>query len=70
MRVGEIVKLNGEEIQIIEGKNLMEFLQESKYDTKKIALELNGEIIPKATYGNVFLKNGDSIEVVSFVGGG
>jgi thiS: thiamine biosynthesis protein ThiS len=30
----------------------------------------NGEIVPKAEYSDTVLKNGDSIEIVSFVGGG
>ena len=35
-----------------------------------IAIEKNGEIAPKAKYGETLLAEGDSLEVVSFVGGG
>ena len=37
---------------------------------RRVAVEKNGEIVPKAEYSHTVLKNGDSVEVVSFVGGG
>lgn len=37
---------------------------------KRIAVECNGEIVPKSQYVNVMLKNGDQLEVVGAVGGG
>lgn len=43
---------------------------ELEYDFRTIAVELNEEIIPKATLDTVILKEGDVLEVVSFVGGG
>ena len=33
-------------------------------------MERNGEIVPKAAYGETILQDGDVIEVVNFVGGG
>ena len=36
----------------------------------RIAVEMNGAIIPKATYEQVTVTNDDTLEVVSFVGGG
>jgi len=48
----------------------MEYLSTTSYDSKRIAVERNGEIVPKGSYGTVELKKGDVIEVVSFVGGG
>lgn len=37
---------------------------------KRIAVECNGEIVPKSQYVNVMLKHGDQLEVVGAVGGG
>lgn len=48
----------------------MELLQKQNYRTERVAVELNGEIIPKAAFGQTVLKDGDQLEVVSFVGGG
>ena len=64
-----MVKVNGES-KDIEGKTIAEYLATTNYDMKRIATELNGDIVPKATYAETVLKDGDSIEIVSFVGGG
>ena len=64
-----MVKVNGTELDIV-GKTLTEYLATTNYDMKRIATELNGGIVPKATYADTVLKDGDSIEIVSFVGGG
>ncbi len=64
------MRVNGENIEITKETNLYEFLTEQGYNTLKIAVELNGDIVPKSNYKNVTLKNDDTIEVVSFVGGG
>ncbi len=64
-----MVKINGEEYRIA-GKTLAEYLATTTYDTKRIAVERNGEIVPKSQYGETVLMDGDSVEVVSFVGGG
>lgn len=36
----------------------------------RIAIERNGDIVPRATWSNVTLQSGDKLEVVQFVGGG
>lgn len=64
-----MVKINGEEWNVA-GKTIAEYLATTKYDPKRIAVECNGEIVPKAQYLSTVLQNGDSIEIVSFVGGG
>ena len=64
-----MVKVNGTELDIA-GKTLAEYLATTNYDMKRIATELNGDIVPKATYAETVLKDGDSIEIVNFVGGG
>ena len=37
---------------------------------QRIAVERNGEIVPRRTYGETVLQDGDVLEIVSFVGGG
>ena len=64
-----MVKVNGTALDI-SGKTLAEYLATTTYDMKRIATELNGDIVPKATYAQTVLKDGDNIEIVSFVGGG
>uniref|UniRef100_UPI00405772BE sulfur carrier protein ThiS n=1 Tax=Agathobacter sp. TaxID=2021311 RepID=UPI00405772BE len=64
-----MVKINGEEMNVA-GKTIAEFLAATKCDQNRIAIERNGDIVPKAQYSDTVLKDGDSVEVVSFVGGG
>ena len=64
-----MVKVNGQDTEAQE-KTIAEYRKTANYDQKRIAVELNGEIVPKAQYANTLLKNGDCLEVVSFVGGG
>lgn len=64
-----MVKVNGESLDIA-GITITEYLATTDYDPKRIAVERNGDIVPKAQYSETILMDGDSIEVVSFVGGG
>ena len=64
-----MVKISGQDI-CADGKTLAEYLDSTDYDCRRIAVERNGEIVPKAQYGEVILADGDVVEVVSFVGGG
>lgn len=64
-----MVKINGENLNAA-GKTLAEYLAATNYDPNRIAVECNGDIVPKIQYGETVLKDGDNVEVVSFVGGG
>lgn len=64
-----MVKVNGTELDVA-GKTVAEFLSTTNYDPKRIAVERNGDIVFKSQYAETVLKDGDSLEVVSFVGGG
>ena len=64
-----MVKVNGVEMDIA-GKTVAEYLSATNYDPKRIAVERNGDIVVKSQYTETVLMDGDSLEVVSFVGGG
>ncbi len=64
-----MVKINGNEVNAA-GITLTDYLAGAGYDEKRVAVELNGDIVPKARYKETILNDGDSVEVVSFVGGG
>ena len=64
-----MVKINGEKLNIA-GKTVAQYLLTTSYDPKRIAVERNGDIVPKAQYGQTVLQDGDRVEIVSFVGGG
>lgn len=65
-----MITLNGTQISDFEGKTAEELIISKGYRTNLIAVEYNGEILPKDKYSQTILKENDSIEVVSFVGGG
>ncbi len=64
-----MVKINGEFLPV-DGKTLAEYLETTSFDPVIIAVERNEEIVPKSAYNKVILKDGDILEIVSFVGGG
>ena len=64
-----MVKINGEELNIA-GKTIAEYLATANFDPKRIAVERNGDIVPKAKYSETVLQDGDNVEIVGFVGGG
>ncbi|MDD6043847.1 MAG: sulfur carrier protein ThiS [Eubacteriaceae bacterium] len=64
-----MVTINGVKIDAA-GQTVSQYLETTDYDIKKIAIERNGDILPKAQYSETTLMDDDSIEIVSFVGGG
>ncbi len=64
-----MVKVNGTEFDIA-GKTVTEYLATTDYDSGRIAVERNGDIVFKSQYDVTVLEDGDSLEIVSFVGGG
>lgn len=64
------MKLNGETVTLTEETTLARFLESNGYPSNKIAVELNGDIIPRSRYASVILTDADKLEVVCFVGGG
>lgn len=62
--------INGVQKAYPEGISLTEVLKQEGYETERIAVERNEEIVPKTEYHKVFLKDADHLEVVRFVGGG
>ena len=64
-----MVKINGELLSK-DGLTVTEMLADMEISGQLVAVELNEDIVPRAEYGNTVLKDGDTVEVVRFVGGG
>ena len=66
------VTLNGDPVLLDEqsGKTLQGLVQQRSLRGDRIAIEWNGEIVPRAQWPMTELSSGDRIEVVHFVGGG
>lgn len=65
-----MVSVNGKMHDTRAGQTLLELLHELGYRLEVIAVELNGQVLTRGCYGDTVLHEGDSLEVVSFVGGG
>ena len=66
----QVIKVNGKEIELEKATSVEVYLESAGYQMKRIAVELNGEILPKNEYADRMLEDGDCMEVVTFVGGG
>ena len=64
------IKINGKFLTINENLSLSIFLKKQKIPLKKVAIELNQEIIDKNEINKIKLKKNDKIEIVYFIGGG
>jgi len=64
------IKLNGKAKVIIENLKIINLISDLKIPIKKVAIELNQEIIDKKKLNKIKLKDGDQIEIVHFIGGG
>ena len=64
------IQLNGKKISINTNFSVRDLVKKYRLKEKKIAIEVNGIILPKQNYSKKKLKNNDKVEVVQFIGGG
>lgn len=64
------ITLNGETRQFDNVRTVAELIVELGYGGKRIAVECNGEIVPKSQHATATLHDGDRLEIVVAVGGG
>jgi sulfur carrier protein len=64
------LSVNGQSRQIGAGVNLTQLLESLELAGKRVAVEKNGEIVPRGRYVETVLADGDRLEIVVAVGGG
>lgn len=64
------ISLNGQPTQIDEGCTLIQLLHNIKLAEKRLAIEVNQEIIPRSEFDTHQLKDQDKVEIVQAIGGG
>lgn len=64
-----MIQVNGKAMPAA-GRTVAQLLADTRFDPARVAVERNGEIVPRGRYGDTVLEEGDRVEVVSFVGGG
>ena len=65
-----MVKIQGKDVNDATGLTISEYLESAGYKRAQVAVECNGEIIPKSCFETKVIEDGEIIEIVSFVGGG
>jgi sulfur carrier protein len=64
------ISLNGIEQRIEPSTSVSALLAENGYAQRKVAVEINHEIVPKSSHAQRLLRDGDSVEIVHALGGG
>jgi thiazole synthase len=62
--------VNGEPRRIVAGSSIADLARSLELNPQRIAVERNGEIVPRSTLADIILTDGDVLEIVHFVGGG
>ncbi len=70
MQTRVTVTLNGESRALDTPANVAGLIELLGLDTRKVAVERNMEIVPRSTYAETWLAEGDELEIVHFIGGG
>ena len=64
------VIVNGKSRALAGPLSVSQLIQDMDLQGKRIAIEINGEIVPASQHSSVQLSNGDNVEIVGAIGGG
>ena len=64
------LRVNGETLSLADPATVADLLREQGLTGRKVAVELNGEIVPRSRHADTALADGDRLEIVVAVGGG
>jgi len=64
------ITLNGDPYAVDGDLRLVALLERLNMRQGRVAVEINREIIPRASYPGTMIKPGDNVEIINFVGGG
>ena len=62
--------VNGKPVELPDGSTVSALLGQLQIDGVRVAVERNQDVVPRRTWDSVSLREGDQIEIVTFVGGG
>ncbi len=64
------LQVNGKQVELDQPTSLLDYLERLGVNPRTVAVEHNGEIIPRTSYTHITLREGDRVEIVRMVGGG
>jgi len=65
-----MITINGKQTEFLEKQTVQDFLYSKDLEPQKVVVELNTKILSHEEWQETILKDGDSLEIISFVGGG
>lgn len=64
------IQLNGDNLEVQQGTSITALLEQLELGERRVAVELNLEIVPRSQHAETVLQDGDRVEVVHAIGGG
>ena len=64
------IRINGEMHFFDHSPSVTEVLEHLGLTARKVAIDMNGEIVVRSRYGDIFVSDGTSLEIVTAIGGG
>ena len=65
-----MIMVNGQAQEFEDGTTVTDLVRSLDLAAQRVAVELNGAIVPRATFDSTLLHDDDKVEIVHFVGGG
>lgn len=65
-----MIIVNGEQVEFVENTTVADLVAALGVERSRVAVELNGDIVARATFDDTLLHDDDKVEIVHFVGGG
>ncbi len=65
-----ILTVNGESRTVDDGTSIIKLLETLSIEQRRVAVAINGEVVPRTEHEQTSLKDGDQVEIVRMVGGG
>lgn len=65
-----MIIVNGEPVEFVENTTVTDLVAALGLERPRVAVELNGSIVARATFDDTLLHDDDKVEIVHFVGGG
>ncbi|WP_428037058.1 sulfur carrier protein ThiS [Amphritea sp.] len=65
-----LIQVNGDSLELQEGTSVAGLIEKMELGERRVAVELNLEIVPRSRHAETLLQEGDRVEVVHAIGGG
>lgn len=64
------IQLNGDALELADAETVEQLLTRLELTGRRVAVEVNLDIVPRSQHGSTVLREGDQVEIVHAIGGG